>query len=102
MCNFLFEDVNVMFLKKLVEICVDVGVCRLVYVSVLGVEEDYSSAYYRLKVVGEAAVWEVFFLVMIVWLVKIVGVEDRFLNIFGEYLCKYLVVFIIDGGDIKY
>ena len=33
---------------------------------------------------------------------KMVGVEDRFLNVFGEHSRKYPAVPIIDGGDSKH
>jgi len=100
--NFSFEDVNVTFPKKLAEICADVGVRRLVHVSALGAEEDHPSAYYRSKAAGEAAVREAFPSATIVRPAKIVGVEDRFLNIFGEHSRKYPAVPIIDGGDTKH
>lgn len=100
--NFSFEDVNVTFPKKLAEICADVGVRRLIHVSALGAELDHPSAYYRTKARGEEVVREAFPSATIVRPARMVGVEDRFLNVFAEHSRKYPAVPIIDGGDSKH
>jgi len=100
--NFSFDDVHVTFPKKLAEICADVGVRRLIHVSALGADEDHPSAYYRTKAAGEAVVREAFPSATIVRPAKMIGVEDRFLNAFGEHSRKYPAVPIIDGGDSKH
>jgi NADH dehydrogenase (ubiquinone) 1 alpha subcomplex subunit 9 len=99
--NFSFDDVHVTFPKKLAEICADVGVRRLIHVSALGAQEDHPSAYFRTKAAGEAAVREAFPSATIVRPAKMVGVEDRFLNVFAEHSRKYPAVPLIDGGDSK-
>jgi len=100
--NFSFEDVNVTFPKTLASICADVGVRRLVHVSALGAELDHPSAYYRTKARGEEVVREAFPSATIVRPARMVGVEDRFLNVFAEHSRKYPAVPIIDGGDSKH
>jgi NADH dehydrogenase (ubiquinone) 1 alpha subcomplex subunit 9 len=100
--NFSFEDVNVTFPKKLAEICAEVGVRRLIHVSALGAEVDHPSAYYRSKAAGEDAVREAFPSATIVRPGKLIGVEDRFLNVIAEHSRKYPAVPIIDGGDVKH
>ena len=100
--NFSFEDVHVTFPKKLAEICADVGVRRLIHVSALGAADDHPSAYFRTKAQGEAAVREAFPSATVVRPAKMVGVEDRFLNVFAEHSRKYPMVPIIDGGDTQH
>ena len=97
--NFSFDDVNVNFAKKVAEISAEVGVRRLIHVSALGASVDHPSAYFRTKALGEEAVKEAFPSATIVRPAKMIGVEDRFLNVFAEHSRKYPAIPIIDGGD---
>jgi len=97
--NFSFDDVNVKFAKKVAEICADVGVRRLIHVSALGASLDHPSAYFRTKAQGEEAVKQAFPSATIVRPARMIGVEDRFLNVFAEHSRKYPAIPIIDGGD---
>lgn len=97
--NFSFDDVNVNFAKKVAEISAEVGVRRLIHVSALGASVDHPSAYFRTKALGEEAVKEAFPSATIVRPAKMIGVEDRFLNVFAEHSRKYPAIPITDGGD---
>ena len=101
--NFSFEDVHIDFPARLAEICKQVGtVDRLIHVSALGASEDHPSAYYRTKAIGDAAVKAAFPTATIVKPAKLIGTEDRFLNVFAEHACKFPATPLVDDGGSKH
>ena len=101
--NFSFEDVHVDFPARLAEICKQVGtVERLIHVSALGASEDHPSAYYRTKAIGDAAVKAAFPAATIVRPAKLIGTEDRLLNVFAEHACKFPATPLVDDGGSKH
>ena len=100
--NFSFEDVHVDFPARLAEICKSVGASRLVHVSALGAAADHPSEYYRTKAVGDEAVKSAFPDATIVKPAKLIGTEDRLLNVFAEHTCKFPFVTLYDDGGSKH
>lgn len=101
--NFSFHDVHVDFPARLAEICKSVGtVDRLIHVSALGAAEDHPSDYYRTKAIGDAAVSNAFPNATIVKPAKLIGTEDRLLNVFAEHACKFPATPLIDDGGSKH
>jgi len=100
--NFSFEAVHVDFPSRLAEICKEVGVERLVHVSALGATETHPSKYYRTKAIGDAAVKAAFPNATIVKPAKLIGTEDRLLNVFAEHACKFPATPLIDDGGSKH
>ena len=100
--NFSFEDVHVDFPTRLARICKEVGVDRLIHVSALGASESHPSKYYRTKAIGDASVKAEFPDVTIVRPSKLIGTEDRLLNVFAEHACKFPATPLIDDGGSKH
>jgi len=100
--NFSFEDVHVDFPARLAEICKSVGVDRLIHVSALGSSPTHPSKYYRTKALGDAAVRSAFPNATIVKPAKLIGTEDRFLNVFAEHACKFPATPLVDDGGSKH
>lgn len=100
--NFSFEDVHVTFPAMLAEICKEVGVDRLVHVSALGASSSNPSAYYQTKAAGDAAVRAAFPSATIVKPAKLIGTEDRLLNVFAEHTCKFPATPLVDDGGSKH
>jgi NADH dehydrogenase (ubiquinone) 1 alpha subcomplex subunit 9 len=101
--NFSFHDVHVDFPARLAEICKSVGtVDRLIHVSALGAAEDHPSDYYRTKAIGDAAVMNAFPNATLVRPAKLIGTEDRLLNVFAEHACKFPATPLIDDGGSKH
>ena len=100
--NFSFEDVHVEFPAKLAEICKEVGVERLVHVSALGASHTNPSKYYQTKAAGDDAVRAAFPNVTIVKPAKLIGTEDRLLNVFAEHTCKFPLAPLVDDGESKH
>ena len=100
--NFSFEDVHVEFPAKLAEICKEVGVERLVHVSALGASPTNPSAYYQTKAAGDEAVRSAFPDATIVKPAKLIGTEDRLLNVFAEHTCKFPLAPLVDDGECKH
>ena len=99
--NFSFEDVHVNFPARLAEICASVGVKRLVHVSALGASLTHPSKYFRTKAEGDAAVKAAFPEATIVKPAKLIGTEDRFLNVFAEHTVKFPATPLVDDGGSK-
>ena len=99
--NFSFEDVHVTFPAMLAEICKEVGVERLVHVSSLGASESNPSKYHQTKAAGDEAVRAAFPEATIVKPAKMIGTEDRLLNVFAEHTCKFPFTPLIDDGGCK-
>ena len=100
--NFSFEDVHVTFPAMLAEVCKEVGVERLVHVSALGASASNPSAYYQTKAEGDAAVRAAFPNATIVKPAKLIGTEDRLLNVFAEHTTKFPATPLVDDGGSKH
>ena len=100
--NFSFDDVHRDFPERLARICKELGVERLVHVSALGATLDHPSKYYRTKAEGDEAVRAAFPNATIVKPAKLIGTEDRLLNVFAEHTCKFPVQTLIDDGGSKH
>jgi NADH dehydrogenase (ubiquinone) 1 alpha subcomplex subunit 9 len=75
---------------------------RLIHVSALGAAEDHPSDYYRTKAIGDAAVMNAFPNATLVRPAKLIGTEDRLLNVFAEHACKFPATPLIDDGGSKH
>ena len=100
--NFSFDDVHRDFPERLARICKELGVERLVHVSALGATLDHPSKYYRTKAEGDEAVRAAFPNATVVKPAKLIGTEDRLLNVFAEHTCKFPVQTLIDDGGSKH
>jgi NADH dehydrogenase (ubiquinone) 1 alpha subcomplex subunit 9 len=101
--NFSFEDVHVDFPRRLAEACAkSESVKRLIHVSALGADENAKSKYYQSKGKGDEEVKRIFPRATIVKPGKLVGVEDRFLNVFAEHATKFPFVPLTGLGESKH
>lgn len=100
--NFSFEDVHVKFPKRLAEIAAEVGVDRLIHCSALGASTSHPSAYYKTKAEGDAEVRAAFPSATIIKPAKLLGTEDRILNVFAEHAVKFPLVPVIDDGSAQH
>ncbi len=93
-----FERIHVELVKKVVQVCQDSGVRRLVHVSALGADKDAPSMYQRSKARGE----EVLHASQLDWTVLrpsvIFGEGDRFLTLFAQ-LQRVFPIMPLAGAD---
>ena len=101
--NFSFEDVHRDFPRRLAEACKESSsVKRLIHVSALGADVNAKSKYYRTKAEGDEEVRRIFPRATIVKPAKLIGVEDRFLNVFAEHASKFPFVPLTGLGESKH
>jgi NADH dehydrogenase (ubiquinone) 1 alpha subcomplex subunit 9 len=101
--NFSFDDVHRDFPRRLAEACKESSsVKRLIHVSALGADVNAKSKYYRSKAEGDEEVKRIFPRATIVKPAKLVGVEDRFLNVFAEHASKFPFVPLTGLGESKH
>ena len=75
---------------------------RLIHVAALGADVNAKSKYYRTKAEGDEEVRRIFPRATIVKPAKLVGVEDRFLNVFAEHASKFPFVPLTGLGESKH
>lgn len=78
------EDANVRFAQRLAAVCSQVGIERLVHLSVINAAEDHPSEFHRTKAVSEQAMLQEYPSVTILRLAEVFGYEDRLLNFFAK------------------
>lgn len=101
--NFSFEDVHRDFPRRLAAACKESSsVKRLIHVSALGADVNAKSKYYRSKAEGDEEVRRIFPRATIVKPAKLIGVEDRFLNVFAEHASKFPFVPLTGLGESKH
>ena len=101
--NFSFDDIHRDWPRRLAEACKESAtVKRLIHVSALGANLDAKSKYYRSKAEGDEEVKRIFPRATIVKPAKMVGVEDRFLNVFAEHASKFPFVPLTGLGQSKH
>eukprot|EP00002_Diphylleia_rotans_P028274 TRINITY_DN5708_c0_g1_i5.p1 TRINITY_DN5708_c0_g1~~TRINITY_DN5708_c0_g1_i5.p1 ORF type:complete len:370 (+),score=79.50 TRINITY_DN5708_c0_g1_i5:78-1187(+) len=81
--NYTLHDVNVKLARDIAQMSTELGVERLIHVSMLGADANSPSEQLRTKAEGEAAVRDAFPYATILRPALMLGTEDRFLNRFA-------------------
>ena len=99
--NSTFEDVHVTLPEKLARISKEEGATCFIHVSALAADPYSLSAWARSKALGEEAVLAACPGATIVRPADVVGVEDRFLNLFAQMNQKYPSIPLVGDGSAR-